>query len=197
MDADGWDAATDAKKMIAVAAGRASGRKFRLFLAACARDARPGTTIRAAEQAIALAERFADGLVEARRVTDAYDQIRRGWAFTDLPYLLWPDLARSADAAVRMCGHADPAGSARRTAVLREVLGNPFRPVVPDERWLTATARGLARAAYDLAAFEKLPVLADALEDAGCDSGELLAHLRADGPHYRGCWAVDLVLGKS
>jgi hypothetical protein len=43
-------------------------------------------------------------------------------------------------------------------------------------------------------AFDRLPILADALEDAGCDDGDLLAHLRGDGPHVRGCWALDLVL---
>jgi hypothetical protein len=54
----------------------------------------------------------------------------------------------------------------------------------------------LAQAIYDERAFDRLPILADALLDAGCDNEELLAHLRSEGPHVRGCWAVDLILGK-
>ena len=64
------------------------------------------------------------------------------------------------------------------------------------KRRLTSTAVTLARSIYAERAFDRLPILADALEDAGCDAADLLAHCRGDGPHVRGCWAVDLVLGK-
>ena len=80
--------------------------------------------------------------------------------------------------------------------MLRDVFGNPYHPVAVDPRWLTSTALGLAQAIYEDRAFDRLPILADALEDAGCDSSDLLTHLRGDGPHVRGCWALDLVLGK-
>ena len=80
---------------------------------------------------------------------------------------------------------------------LREVVGNPFRPVAFDPRWLTSTVVGLARGIYDERAFDRMPILADALEDAGCDDAHVLAHCRGDGPHVRGCWVVDLVLGKT
>ena len=56
---------------------------------------------------------------------------------------------------------------------------------------------GLARAFYDDRAFDRLPLLADALMDAGCASEEILAHCRSEGPHFRGCWVVDLALGKT
>jgi hypothetical protein len=56
--------------------------------------------------------------------------------------------------------------------------------------------KNLAQAAYDHRAFGRLPLLSDALEDAGCTDHDLLRHLRGLGPHVRGCWAVDLVLGK-
>jgi hypothetical protein len=87
----------------------------------------------------------------------------------------------------------------RKTQVLlvRDVFGYPFRPVPFDQDWRTATARGLARSAYADHAFDRLPILADALEDAGCDSPEVLAHCRGEGPHARGCWVVDLILGKA
>jgi hypothetical protein len=85
-------------------------------------------------------------------------------------------------------------GRAQAT-LLRDVFGDPFCLPVAAPRWLTATAVSLARAIYAERAFDRLPILADALEDAGCDDPGLLAHLRGDGPHVRGCWAVDLVLG--
>ncbi|HZY89356.1 MAG TPA: hypothetical protein VFE78_31325 [Gemmataceae bacterium] len=58
------------------------------------------------------------------------------------------------------------------------------------------TPSRLAQAIYNERAFDLLPVLADALEDAGCTDADILGHLRGPGPHVRGCWAVDLVLGK-
>ncbi len=81
--------------------------------------------------------------------------------------------------------------------LLREIFGNPFRPVVADPRWLTETAVGIARGIYDDRAFERLPILADALQDAGCENADLLTHGREPGTHVRGCWVVDSVLGKS
>ncbi|MBA4062634.1 MAG: hypothetical protein C0501_02790 [Isosphaera sp.] len=81
---------------------------------------------------------------------------------------------------------------------MREVVGNPFRPVVPEPEWLTSTALQLARGAYDERAFDRLPILADALQDAGCDHDDVLTHCRDPRlTHVRGCWVVDLVLGLS
>ena len=86
---------------------------------------------------------------------------------------------------------------------LRCVVGNPFRPVTINPAWLTATVTSLARTAYEertLPSGEldpaRLAVLSDALEEAGCADTDILAHLRGPGPHVRGCWVVDLVLGK-
>jgi hypothetical protein len=62
--------------------------------------------------------------------------------------------------------------------------------------WLTLTVRQLAQAIYDDRAFDRLPILADALEDAGCDNADILNHCRQPGEHVRGCWVVDLLLGK-
>jgi hypothetical protein len=80
--------------------------------------------------------------------------------------------------------------------LLREVFGNPFSPIAVDPTWLTPTVLDLARKAYEDRAFDRLPILADALEDAGCENPSLLTHLRGPGPHVKGCWAVDLVLAK-
>jgi hypothetical protein len=80
--------------------------------------------------------------------------------------------------------------------LLRCVLGNPFHPVQPGP-WVTPAAVTVARDIYDRRDFAALPLLADLLEEAGCPEQSLLDHLRSAGPHARGCWAVDLVLGKS
>lgn len=87
---------------------------------------------------------------------------------------------------------------ARKAAslLIRDIFGNPFRPVTFDPRWRTTDVGGVAQAIYEDRAFDRLPILADALMDAGCDNDDILAHCRSDGPHVRGCWVLDLVLGK-
>src|SRR5262245_19189484 len=76
-----------------------------------------------------------------------------------------------------------------------EGRGQPLPHIDPN--WLTSTVVDLARGIYEERAFDRLPILADALQDAGCDNDDLLGHCRGPGPHARGCWVVDLVLGKS
>jgi hypothetical protein len=78
----------------------------------------------------------------------------------------------------------------------RCIFGNPFRPVALDPGWRTEAVVGLAAGVYADRAFDRLPVLADALEDAGCADPGVLGHCRSGGPHARGCWVVDLILGK-
>jgi hypothetical protein len=81
--------------------------------------------------------------------------------------------------------------------LIREIVGNPFRSVRCDYRWQTSTVLALAEGIHADRAFDRMPIFADALEDAGCDNADILSHCRGDGPHVRGCWVVDLVLGKS
>jgi hypothetical protein len=90
-----------------------------------------------------------------------------------------------------------------QSALLRDLLGNAFRPVFIDAAWLTPIVISLATAGYkerSLPSGEldqaRLAVLADALEEAGCTDTSILEHLRSPGPHVRGCWAVDLLIGK-
>lgn len=85
---------------------------------------------------------------------------------------------------------------ARQADMLRDVLGNPFRPVAANPAWLTPTARSMAEAVYEQHAFDRTPVLADNLEETGCDDAAMLAHCRMAGAHVRGCWVLDLVLAK-
>jgi hypothetical protein len=83
-----------------------------------------------------------------------------------------------------------------QAALLRDVVGNPFRCASVGSSFVTANVLSIARAIYADRAFDRLPILADALEDAGCDQADILEHCRGPGPHVRGCWVVDLVLGK-
>ncbi|MBN9518636.1 hypothetical protein J0H58_08980 [bacterium] len=82
-------------------------------------------------------------------------------------------------------------------SLIRCIFGNPFRPVALDPVWRTEAVVALATGIYAERAFERLSVLADALEDAGCVNSGVLEHCRSDGPHARGCWVVDLQLGKA
>jgi len=79
-------------------------------------------------------------------------------------------------------------------ALLREIVGNPFRPTIINPSWLTSTVLALARQMHDSRDFTATPMLADALQDAGCDNEEVLNHCRGPGPHVRGCWVVDRLL---
>ena len=83
-----------------------------------------------------------------------------------------------------------------QAALLRDIFDNPFRPVAVEPSWLSPKVVRLAQSIYDDRAFDRLPILADALEEAGCNGAEILAHCRGPGPHVRGCRAVDLLLGK-
>lgn len=99
---------------------------------------------------------------------------------------------------------ADVAGTQGRKAiasVFRDIFGNPFRPAPRLGRayltWNDDTVRKMAQAIYDTRAFDRLPLLADALEEAGRTDAAILAHCRGAGEHVRGCWVVDALLGKS
>jgi hypothetical protein len=81
--------------------------------------------------------------------------------------------------------------------LVRDIFGNPFRLVSFDPSWLTSDVVALATGIYHDRAFDRLPILADALQDAGCGNDDILTHLRGPGPHVLGCWVIDLVLGKS
>jgi hypothetical protein len=78
--------------------------------------------------------------------------------------------------------------------LLRDIFGNPFRPVTLNPSWLTSTVVSLATGIYDEKAFDRMPILADALQDARCDNEDILNHCRQDGEHVKGCFVVDLIL---
>jgi hypothetical protein len=178
----------------------ATDRKMRLFACGWVREIWHLLRDERSRTAAEVAEQFADGmvtrweLVAARRVADD--------AAADAVYL--PHLDGSAWLAawdaVRSEVSDEPAARRRLAALLRCLIPNPFRrPPVIDPAWLRwqgGRVAALAQAIYDDRAFDRLPILADALEDAGCTDRAILDHCRGAGPHCRGCWVVDLLTGR-
>jgi hypothetical protein len=186
-----WLACKDPLRMLLGLRDRAGDRKMRLFAVACCRlmDRRGNTSGLAA---LELAERVADGLLPLAEAQKFEGPIRRLLAdsrsLDPAPFYIYTALWFTQD--------TRPWAGIDRVALLRDIFGNPFRPVSFDLTWRTPTARKLAQAVYDTRRFEDLPILADALEEAGCTDAEVLAHCRGGGDHVRGCWVVDLVLGR-
>ncbi len=89
-----------------------------------------------------------------------------------------------------------PDERASQADLVRDIFGNPFRSVGIELEWLTDTVLALARGIYADRAFDRMPILADALQDAGCDDEDILGHCREPREHARGCWVVDLLLSK-
>lgn len=125
------------------------------------------------------------------------------WLEERLPPKLYDALdamgVKLSDRKLRLISTADGfiAQWSMQSVQMRDVVGNPFRPVVVDPSWLTPAVVSLAKQIYDSRNFSLMPSLSDALQDAGCEEEDILNHCRSAGPHVRGCWVVDLVLGKS
>jgi hypothetical protein len=212
-----WLVCTDPKPMLEFLGERGSPRKLRLFAVACCRRAWHLLVDEGSRRAAEVAERFADG-------TASFDELwavhQDAWEFSlhvvhndpsyfdlddctlnaaDIP--AWaaeedPEPLRAAVSAQRALGSAEAVAQA---ALLRCIFGNPFRTVVLDPAllaWQDGTVANIAQGVYDDRAFDRLPILADALEDAGCTDASLLNHLRSAVSHVRGCWVLDLLMGK-
>ena len=212
-----WRECTDPTPMLEFLRGKASERKLRLFACAFGRAVgdsqhQPGPST------VAVGERYADGLASDQELAtelrkwacspeergpvapSAYDG---AWAAVD-----WlTTLERRRDDPDSYI--AVPAGAVlkRSALLLRDIFGNPFRPPPPLPPAVLArndgTVRRLAEGIYGERRMPegtldpaRLGVLADALEEAGCDNADTLAHCRQPGPHVRGCWVMDLLLGK-
>jgi|SRR5579872_2179975 len=90
----------------------------------------------------------------------------------------------------------DPSLYKNGISLIRDIFGNPFRPITLNPSWLSSTVLALATGIYEEKAFDRMPILADALQDAGCDNQDILNHCRQPGVHVKGCWVVDLLLNK-
>jgi hypothetical protein len=110
----------------------------------------------------------------------------------------------AASAASSVCGHLGSAYDFTAACVekiiqahlLRDLFGNLFHPVTASPGWVTREVVELAESIYRENRFDSVPLLAELLEEAGCDNQLILSHCRQPSIHMRGCWAVDLILGK-
>jgi hypothetical protein len=204
-----WLACEKPEPMLIYFERRFSTRKLRLFAVACCRRVLPLAPTSRNRDGLEVAERFADGMAGETDLKATFDaslvrgsHIRTSWA-------LLPDAFRAATSAAHHISHAVSMqkppkrrleahiGENVIQAILaRDIFGNPFRAVTYDPTWLTSDVIAMCRSMYDSRDFSAMPILADALQDAGCDSEDVLNHRRGPGPHVRGCWVIDLVLDK-
>jgi hypothetical protein len=208
---------------------KASQRKLRLFGCACCRRVWDLLPSEASRRAVAVAERFADGLARRKDLTEALQacgkEAAAGATHDPAAMVVRVSLKMAAwwasyNAQVQAAGTGplEPSQFAAHTAamykeglaqrkLLHDIFGNPFRPVRIDPAWLAwggGTIPRLAQAIYDerslpsgLLDIDRLCMLADALEEAGCGDADVLGHCRVPAEHVRGCWLIDLLTGKN
>jgi hypothetical protein len=207
-----WLGCNEPVPMLEYLRGRVSERKVRLFACGCCRRVWDRLADERSREAVRAAEAFADGAVTDQQLQGAEDEawhlVARVPEKTPAEYaavVAWQTAFHIAGADmshfVRRVLRASAGAESRRTlaALVREVFGNPFRPVTVDPSWLEwnkGCAAQIARTIYEERRFGDLPVLADALEEAGSRDETLLAHCRDRRGHARGCWAIDALLGK-
>jgi hypothetical protein len=207
-----WLDCTDPKQMVGLLKRRASDRQVRLLLCACARALWGKLLDERSREAVEVGERFADEPGDEDMLGPAYREAAA--AQRELGHrTLRADAAQiSLESVDRWVGVASAVGFADQVIpplsvaqLLREVF-NPFSPVAVEPDWLAwhgGAAVKLAAAVYEERELPsghldavRLAILADMLEEAGCSAPRLLGHLRSPGPHVRGCWAVDAVVGR-
>ena len=234
MNEEQWQTGTNPSAMLVYILDKASPRKLRLFVCACARQLWDRFRDPRSRAGIEIAERFADEQASEPERQAAWAraleaQAAASWDATlDAIVAACPTYAdltlagmRVIEAVVRV--HARRAAMAvarkggwralrqtresaallarsRQCDLLRDLFGNPWRPVTVDPIWLawgSATVPHIARVLYEEQGFDDLPILADALEEAGCSDEAILDHCRAGGEHARGCHVLDALLGRS
>ena len=220
MPKSNWLTSDDPTKLLKLVRGKASERKHRLFAMACFGRDILFSGDQSCIQVFLVADRFADDdapvdeIQHAELIADAAcanmtGERRFAWeAATAAVYCAslrsecWQWATTAAKGSATDLSHQATTKNDQtderliRLAMIRCVYGNSFRPVVADSKWLSSTVIGIAEGIYAERAFDRLPILADALMDAGCEHPDVLDHCRSAGPHVRGCWVVDLILGK-
>lgn len=219
MKAHEWDTTENVDAMLTTVKGQVSDRKAFLIACGCCRLIEGSDSLRlTADRLEALADRPMKSY-EKISILSAVSELVFGGTLPFLDYFFrgselgaW-QLTRSATSLLRQFtarrqnpdGPTDDANllvptndptSPEQAAVVRELLGNPLRPVTFDPRWRTEAVVGLAEAIEEENAWDRMPILADAIQDAGCEVQEFLAHCRAATVHRRGCWVLDAILGR-
>jgi hypothetical protein len=201
-----WLTGDDPTPMLISVRKHASGRKLRLFACGCCRQNHAFMALVGADAIVEAAEQWADGKAARGKLAGAFETLDLSPASPEF------DRSRSAmelgfcseDAylavtyTVAWATDEEPVTDQRLAHQLRDIFGNPFRPVTFPVSWRTDTTVTIARQMYESRNFSAMPILADALQDAGCDDEHILTHCRDTSlTHVRGCWVVDLVLGKA
>jgi hypothetical protein len=203
------------KRCHGIARTKAGRRRLRLLACGCCRVTVWELPTKVSyRRAVEAAEMFADGVLDIAELYKAWAKCsyypipnpRGKQKLLNAAALAMKESAneRTRSIVSHVCRHAieamekdaKPKAKMQLRGVIRDIFGNPFRPVTIDRSGLTSTVISLAQAIYTDRAFDRLPILADALEDAGCTNQEILNHCRQPGVHVRGCWAVDLLLGR-
>jgi hypothetical protein len=202
-----WLASSDLGLLLEFLGGEVSDRKLRLFAVACCRRVLDLLPDGRSRRAVDTFERYADGQAGPEELRAA---LRAAWDVGEnaASYLATEEsfLVAFKAAADRAAGGDGRESTGRWAAeraaqcdLLRDVC-NPFRTGSAGPSWLTwngAVVGQLAAALYEGRRFDDLPVLGDALEEAGCADAEILDHCRGPGPHVRGCWLIDLILQRT
>jgi len=209
-----WLAATHPNPMLRFLVHRGSDRKHRLFAVACCRRIWSLFTDERKQRAIETAERDADGTVTKEELRAAGRAVRiagrsnPSWKETQLWSVAsdvttsqsWDASQRASWTTAFLVGNTDDQHRSEwqhHMLLLKCIFGPlPFRAVALSPDWLTSSVVTLASQMYESRDFTAMPLLADALQDAGCGNPDVLNHCRGPGPHVRGCWIVDLLLGK-
>jgi hypothetical protein len=191
-----WAACRDPRRMLDYHRMKKDPRRLRLLAVACVRLALPPDPW--AEAVLDAVERYADGTAGRAEFLAARKTVRRADK-TAHPHarLLGSPGGLTDDAMEGLTATIENvrtrAGGATECGLIRCLF--PFRPVPFDPAWRTSSVVAMARQMYESRDFSAMPILADAMQDADCDNADLLKHCRGDGPHARGCWVVDGLLG--
>ena len=214
MTEEAWLKLTRLDPLLTFAIQHTSVRRVALFACGCCRCAQDWSLSGVEGDAIHATERYRDGEITRRtwlkygralEGDESWLQTATGWEcdFRDAVHCLFHENELSVhDVLLRAVERVSTteyteAVEAKLCGLLRDVFGNPFRPVSFSPAWRTENVVLLARQMYESRDFGAMPILADALQDAGCENEEILSHCRdANQVHVRGCWVVDLVLGK-
>lgn len=201
-----WSTCSDPAAMVGMMANWTSERKLRLFSCGAVRQVWDWLVDERSRNAVEAAELYADGLLshdqleracrdahQASQIAESLPQTRLGVAAA-----AWTCDSPARVSTLHACRISNHQSHLQHQAnLLRCIFGNPFREAVFADSWRSERGVALASAIYTELAFDRMSILADALEEAGCDHADILSHCRGPGPHVRGCWVVDLVLGKS
>jgi hypothetical protein len=207
-----WRACTDPVRVLRGLRNRVSPRKLRLFACACARQFWPLLQDARSRNAVETAEQYAEGKVDLRQLQhvraaalEATHQLRGGWVvFTAnrkegavwwAAMMAW---AATGENSRIVAWDAVRSGDRKlQLQLLHCLFGSPLFAVSFERSWRTSPVVAIARAVDADADFTLLPILGDALEDAGCTNADILGHCRSATFHARGCWIVDWVLDRS